>query len=116
MHIGSEVAVVTRRPDCIVQEGINVKRIGLIRLVGHLRGGLIDVKHRPIVPGVAHRHARPGEDAWSVIHPGSRPIVVCVVETDAVLQLNLRLRVVIASSLRSAYDASRAWERSCTWM
>ena len=63
----------------------------LPRLVGHLGGRLVDVDHRAVEVGEAHRHPGAGEHPRAVLDPGRRPVVVVGVQADAVLQLHLRL-------------------------
>ena len=66
-------------------------RVRLLRLVGHLGGRLVDVDHRAVEIGEAHRHPRAREHPRAVLDPGPRPVVVVGVQADAVLQLHLRL-------------------------
>ena len=91
MHIGGERAVVGVGTKRVAKEGVDRERVGLARLVGHLRGRLVDVDHRAVRVGEAHRHAGSGEHAGAVLHPLRRPVVVVRVEADAVIELDLRL-------------------------
>ena len=96
MHVGGEDAVVALGPERPVEQRVDGERVGLPGLVGHLGGGLVDVDHRAVEVGEAHRHAGAGEHARPILDPVRRPVVVVRVEADAVLQLDLRLRRPVA--------------------
>ena len=91
MHVRREDAVVALGAERVVEQRVDVLGVRLIRLVGHLGGRLVDVDHRAVEVGEAHRHPRAGEHPGAVLDPGPRPVVVVGVEADAVLELHLRL-------------------------
>ena len=114
VHVRREDAVIAFGPERAIQQRIDVQREALAGLVGHLRRGLVDVDESPVQFREAHRHAGAGEHPGHVVHPGRRPVVVVRVETDAVRQRDLRLRVVVAPGDAVGAVRSRRWERSGT--
>ena len=91
VHVRGEDAVVALGAERLVEQRVDVERVGLARLVGHLGGRLVDVDHRAVEIGEAHRHPGAGEHPRAVLNPGLGPVVVVGVQADAVLQLHLRL-------------------------
>ena len=96
VHVGRKHPVVAFGAQGIVEQGVDVRGVGNARFVGELRGGLVHVDERAVQVGEAHGHARPREHAGAVLHPVRGPVVIVVVEADAVFQLNLGLARPVA--------------------
>ncbi len=115
MCVGGEDSVVFLRSERAVEKRIDRERIGLLRLVRHLRDGLVCVDQRPVrIVGEAHRHRRTGEVTGNAVHPAGWPEVVIGVEADAVGTAHSRGRrpgapgdTVVTVALRCA-DAKRS--------
>jgi hypothetical protein len=95
MHVGHESSVKTIWAHGIVQESVNVQRVALARLVGHLRNGLVYVDQFTVSIGEAHRHSRAGENSRDIIDPGWRPIVIIRVQPYSILQFHQGLAVIV---------------------
>ena len=50
VHVGDEEAVVALGAERAVEQRVDRERLGLIRLVGHLRRRLVDVDHGAVEP------------------------------------------------------------------
>ena len=70
VHVGGERAVVLLRAERAVEQRVDREGVRLAGLVGHLGRGLVDVDEAAVGLGEAHRHARAGEEAGAVLHPG----------------------------------------------
>jgi hypothetical protein len=96
MHIGGEGTIIALGADRLVQKCIDRKGVGLAGLVGHLRHGLIDIDHGAVQGCKAHRHPGAGEEAWTIIGPSRRPVVIIGIEADTMCERNLCLRDIVA--------------------
>ena len=106
VHVGGEDAVEALRTQRAVEQRGRLGGDRLVGLVGELRRRLIGVDERPVRGGVAHREARPGEEARPIVQPGAGPVVVGGVEADPVRRLRAGLAGPVAP--HDAVGAARA--------
>jgi len=95
VHVRGEHSVVAKRADRIRKQSVDVIRVRLARLIRHLSGGLIDIDTGTVRLGEAHGHTGTGEHAGAILDPARWPVVVAGVESDAVVELNLRLCIEV---------------------
>ncbi|ABF86640.1 hypothetical protein MXAN_3655 [Myxococcus xanthus DK 1622] len=103
VHVGVEGAVVARGPQRVVQQRVDVQRVGLAGLVRHLRGELVDVQRSAVQVREAHGQAGASEHTRAVLHPVVGPVIVVGVQADAVQARHLGLGGPVAER-----DAVRA--------
>ena len=109
VHVRREGAVVALRAQGAVEQRRDVRGDVDLRLVGHLRRGLVDVDERAVGVGEAHGHPRPREHPGAVWHPLAGPVVVVGVEADAVLALDRGFAGPVAprDAMRAVRDGRR---------
>src|SRR5262245_47450072 len=94
--VRAENSVVPFRAERLIEHAVDAVRVGDAVFIHEVRRRLVNVDDRAVEIGEAHGEARTGHEPRTVMNPFPRPIIVTLIEPDAMFEFHFRLRRPVA--------------------